>query len=219
VQCGGSSAGEKQLAGIANEGAVTVFLLVRHAAQDDVGHVLAGRMPGVHLGPAGRAQAAELGQRLKREPVHAIHTSPRERTRETADAIAAAVGLGRPDIVEALDEIDFGAWSGKTFDALNDDPDFRRWNATRSLARAPGGESMLDVQRRILAHMERVMAEAGERTVVLVSHADVIKGIVAHVLGLPVDAWWRFEISPASVTRLVMADWGARLVALNETVP
>jgi broad specificity phosphatase PhoE len=219
VQCGGSSAGEKQLAGIANEGAVTVFLLVRHAAQDDVGHVLAGRMPGVHLGRAGRAQAAELGQRLKREPIHAIHTSPRERTRETAEAIAAAAGLGQPEVVDALDEIDFGAWSGQSFDLLNDDPDFRRWNAIRSLARTPGGESMLDVQRRALLHMERVSAEAGERTIVLVSHADVIKAVVAHVLGLSADAWWRFEISPASVTRLVMADWGAKLIALNETVP
>ncbi|MFC7396153.1 histidine phosphatase family protein [Chelatococcus sp. GCM10030263] len=198
---------------------MTVFLLVRHAAQDDVGRVLAGRMPGVHLGPAGRAQAAALGDRLKREPIHAIHTSPRERTRETADAIASAAGLPEPIIVEALDEIDFGAWSGQSFDALNDDPDFRRWNATRSLARTPGGESMLDVQRRVLAHMERASAEAGERTIVLVSHADVIKAIVAHVLGLSVDAWWRFEISPASVTRLVMADWGAKLVQLNETVP
>jgi broad specificity phosphatase PhoE len=159
-----------------------------------------------------------LGARLKREPIHAIHTSPRERTRETAGAIAAAAGLGQPDVVDALDEIDFGAWSGKTFDALNDDPDFRRWNAVRSLARTPGGESMLDVQRRALAHMERVTAEAGERTVVLVSHADVIKAVVAHVLGLPVDAWSRLEISPASVTRLVMADWGAKLITLNETV-
>jgi len=198
---------------------VTVFLLVRHAAQDDVGRVLAGRTPGIHLGATGRAQAAALGARLKPEPIDAIHTSPRERTRETAEAIAAAAGLPDPLVTEALDEIDFGPWSGRSFDNLNDDPDFRRWNAARSLARTPGGESMLDVQRRALAHMERVAAEAGERTVVLVSHADVIKAVVAHVLGLSTDAWWRFEISPASITRLVLADWGAKLVQLNETVP
>ena len=48
------------------------------------------------------------------------------------------------------------------------------------------------------------------------SHADVIKASVSHVLGLPIDAWPRFDIAPASVTTFVVGDWGAKMITLNE---
>lgn len=197
---------------------MTVFLLVRHAAHDNVGAFLAGRKPGIHLGTAGREQAKQLAERLKREPIRAIYTSPCERTRETADAIATLCGLPEPSIAEGLNEIDFGSWSGRTFDDLNEDWAFRRWNEVRSLSRTPAGESMLDVQLRVLRHMEKVAAAAEEDTVALVTHADVIKAAVSYYLGLPVDAWPRLEISPASITTLVVSEWGAKLTSMNEVI-
>ena len=195
----------------------TTFLLVRHAAHDNVGGFLAGRKPGVHLGTAGRGQAARLGERLARETLDGLYASPRERTQETAQAIAAGRDLAigtEPD----LDEIDFGHWSGRDFPDLNTDPLWRQWNTVRSVARTPGGETMLDVQTRVLGLMERLGRAYAERSVALVTHADVIKAAVSYHLGLPIDAWSRFEVSPASLTTLVVGDWGAKLLGLNEVV-
>jgi broad specificity phosphatase PhoE len=193
------------------------FLLVRHAAHDNVGGFLAGRMTGIALGEAGRAQADRLARRLRLERVDAIVASPRERTQQTAQAVAAACGL-TVTTAEELDEIDFGRWSGQDFGTLQMDPLWQRWNAVRGLVRTPGGETMLDVQRRILGLMERLAGERDGQCVVLVSHADVIKAAVLHHLGLAIDAWPRFDIAPASITRLVVEDWAARLLGMNEVV-
>lgn len=195
----------------------TTFLLLRHAAHDNVGGFLAGRMPGIVLGEAGRAQADRLARRLRLEPIDAVVASPRERAQQTAQAVAAACAL-RVDTAAELDEIDFGRWSGQGFEALQEDPLWQRWNAVRSLVRTPGGETMLDVQRRVLGLMERLAGPQDGRCVALVSHADVIKAAVLHHLGLAVDAWPRLDIAPASITRLVVGDWGAQLLGLNETV-
>jgi len=196
---------------------VTV-LMVRHAAHDNVGGFLAGRMEGVSLGPAGRKQAERLAERLRGADIAAIHASPRERCRETAEAIATACGLPAPQVAAELDEIDFGRWSGSTFAELDADPLWRRWNAVRSCCRTPAGESMLDVQQRALRYIEALAAENVGNRVAVVSHADVIKAVVMHVLGLSVDAWPRFDIAPASVTTIVADDWGAKLITLNEVV-
>lgn len=198
----------------------TVFLLVRHAAHDGVGVTLTGRMPGVGLGTEGRAQAERLAQSLRHEPLAAIHASPQQRTQETAMALAAAQGMARIASEPALDEIDFGsAWQGKSFAALEADPAWQRWNSQRSLARTPGGERMLDVQARVLALIERLLPRHEEESVALVTHADVIKALVSHVLGLGIDAWPRLEVAPASVSRLVVGEWGAKLTGLNQTTP
>jgi broad specificity phosphatase PhoE len=197
----------------------TTFFLLRHAAHDNVGGYLAGRMPGVHLGEAGLAQAGRLGERMRHETIAAIHASPRERAQETAAAVASACDVQAIVTEPDLDEVDFGAaWSGKSFDALAGDESWRRWNQVRSFARTPGGESMLDVQSRAMRVIERLMAGSAGAALALVAHGDVIKSIVSYVLGLPVDAWARIEISPASVSTFVAGDWGAKLLTLNEVV-
>ncbi|TCN28447.1 histidine phosphatase family protein [Sinorhizobium americanum] len=196
----------------------TTFLLVRHAAHDKIGNFLAGRTADVPLGPAGREQAERLGARLAGENIGTIYSSPRKRTQETAAAIAAALEIPAVETADALDEVDFGTWSGKTFEVLNTDPHWHQWNSIRSLVRAPGGETMLEVQSRVIALVETLGRQESDGKVVLVSHADVIKALVCHVLGLSADAWPRFEIAPASISTIVAGDWGAKIVALNENV-
>ncbi|HEV7254294.1 MAG TPA: histidine phosphatase family protein [Mesorhizobium sp.] len=196
----------------------TTFFLVRHAAHDNVGGYLAGRKPGVRLGADGHAQAVRLGKRMSRETFSAIIASPRERTQETAQAIARAAGIDTVETDARLDEIDFGAWSGKTFDELNLDPRWARWNAERGSARTPAGEGIADVARRVEECLAEVRARFGEASVVLVSHADVIKTAVCLSLGLKPEQGMLMEVSPASVTVLVQGDWGRKLWQLNETI-
>jgi probable phosphoglycerate mutase len=196
----------------------TTFYLLRHAAHDDVGSYLAGRSPGVCLGAAGRAQASRLGEWMRRESFVAIVASPRERTRQTAQAVSVACEIGPVELAEELDEIDFGPWSGKTFAELNQDPAWRAWNDQRARAATPAGESMEHVRRRVCSCMRDLCAKHAGEGVVLVSHADVIKSAVCDVLGLAADGGFRFEIDPASVSVVVMGDWGAKLIRLNQSV-
>ena len=195
----------------------TVFHLVRHAAHDRVGSTLCGRIPGVSLGALGREQAGRLGQRFARESIASVQSSPLERARETAEPIAAGTGCS-VEINEGIVEIEFGTWSGRTFAELDGDPAWTAWNGARAFARPPGGETMLEAQSRIVHAMERLRSAYPEKAVVLVSHSDVIKAALLYHLGLPVDAYPRIEIEPASISTLVVGDWGAKVVRLNEVV-
>lgn len=196
----------------------TTIFLTRHAAHDNVGSFLAGRTPGIRLGTEGRAQAARLGERMRRERFDGVIASPRERTQETAAAVAAPRGTA-VETDDRLDEIDFGeAWSGKNWDALNADPGWVRWNNERETAQTAGGESMVDVQARALAVIADAAQRFADNAVVLVTHADIIKAVVCHVLDLPLGQVHRFDVSPASITPIVWGAWGAKLLWLNETI-
>lgn len=191
-----------------------MVLLVRHATTPEVGRILTGRSGGVSLSEIGRAEAAHLARRLGGERLDAIRTSPRERAAETAAAIAENRALA-PEVAFDLDEIDFGTFTGRSFAELEGDPDWRHWNEARDVARPPGGESMAEAQGRILRQLEAVRDAFAGGTVALVSHADMIKAAVAHVLDLSLSAIHRFEIGPASVTRVLVERWGMRLLSLN----
>jgi broad specificity phosphatase PhoE len=196
----------------------TTFFLIRHAAHDHVGRYLAGRLDGICLGEAGKAQALDLASRMAREPLAVICSSPRERTLETAKPIAAACDVKKIAICQGLDEIDFGVWSGKTFEQLNGDAGWRLWNDQRQEARTPSGETMLDVQQRIVALMDALRPTCQNRCAALISHADVIKAAVCKVLGLQLGDCFRFDIEPASITTIVYGEWGSKLIRLNEIV-
>jgi broad specificity phosphatase PhoE len=195
----------------------TTLFLVRHATHDRVSRILCGRIPGVRLGPEGRLQAEALAQRFARERIAVIVTSPLERARETAEVIAARLGMP-VQVSEELDEIDFGDWSGNSFEALANDPAWHRWNASRSTARPPGGEPMSAAQTRIVGRIERVQEDYPDAGVILVSHCDVIKAALARYLGLSLDAYAHFEVSPASISVLALWPGGAKVIGMNEVV-
>jgi probable phosphoglycerate mutase len=195
--------------------ATTVFLL-RHAAHDRVADVLCGRMPGVHLGETGRRQAEALAQRFAGVGVAAVWTSPLQRARETAGPIGARLGL-RARASDALCEIDFGAWTGRDFASLADDPVWEIFNSFRSGTRPPGGETMLEVQARVVGFFDELRRRHPDGHVAAVSHCDVLRSAILHYLGAPLDLFLRLEIEPASLSILELAEWGPRLILLNET--
>lgn len=196
--------------------AATVFLL-RHAAHARVSSTLCGRMPGVSLGEQGRQQARALAERLSGEAIEAVYSSPLERARETAGPIAQRLGLS-PFVSEAVSEIDFGAWTGRDFAALEGGPDWIRWNAERGTARPPGGESMAEAQARALGGIEAMRAAHPGGSIAVVSHCDVIKAVLAGFLGLSLDGIGRFEILPASVSALALWPGGGKVLSMNETL-
>lgn len=188
-------------------------LLARHGHHPEVGHVLSGRSE-IALDAMGQAEAAALARHLTGRGVTRLCASPRRRTQQTAAAVATTHGLA-VETVAALDEVDFGRFTGASFDALADDPDWRRWNAARGEARCPGGETMVEAVARAV----RFVSGVGSGVTVCVSHCDVIRGVVAHYLGLPLARIFSLGCDPGSVTTLRLEGEGAVLVSLNERPP
>lgn len=172
-------------------------------------------MPGVSLNEDGRAQALRLADHFSKSPIAAVISGPLTRAQETAAPIAAALGL---DVITdaGLDEIDFGDWTGMAFDALQGSVEWQAWNRFRGTAPTPGGETMLEALARalrILAHLRRAHPD-GE--VVLVSHQDVLKALLMHSLGAPLDLVHRIELAPASRSIMrVFDDGGVRVDGVN----
>ncbi|HVI30629.1 histidine phosphatase family protein [Phenylobacterium sp.] len=193
----------------------TTVFLVRHGSTDHLGHVISGRMDGVALNDAGRREAAAAAGRLRHERIEALYTSPLQRTRETAAAIGEALRL-EPRAEDGLLEIDFGDWTGARFADLDGDPVWRRWNDERSAARAPRGETMAEVQERLVRWVETVRARHPQGRICAVSHADVIKALLAHVLGFSLDRHDAIEVGPGSVSVLCAGDWGMKVLSVNE---
>jgi broad specificity phosphatase PhoE len=194
--------------------AVSRAYLVRHGTHALVGKVLAGRMPGVVLSPEGRAQAAQLADRFASNPVARVLSSPLERCRETAEAIAARLRLA-VEVEPALNEIDCGEWTGRDFASLAGDPRWHAWNSQRDRNGIPGGEQVSEVRTRVMAVLAGLAARDLGPTV-LVSHSDVIKVSVLTLLGAPFAHHDRVEIDPASVTTLDLWSDGGKVVRLNE---
>jgi broad specificity phosphatase PhoE len=197
-------------------GAVTAtILLVLHAAHVELGEVLSGRRNDVALSRNGLEQAEILGDLLGTARIDAVYSSPRERAWYTARDIADRHGL-KPSLVEDLDEVDFGDWAGRRFADLEGDPAWQTWNERRGTARCPGGETMAAAVERAWRALSEIARLHAGRQSVAVSHCDIIRGLIARILGLPLDRMLRFDVDPASVSRVTVGGWGARVASINE---
>jgi probable phosphoglycerate mutase len=197
--------------------AVQQLLLIRHAANDWLGQRLAGHTPGVHLNEAGRAQARRVAERLGAYRLAAVYSSPLERAVETAQIIAAPHNLS-VDIVDGLAEANFGRWSGKPLKELEAQDTWHAVQVYPSGTRFPDGETMGEVQARAVQAVEHLRSvNPGGGTLLAVSHADVVKAVVAYYVGLHLDLFQRLVVMPASITVLGLTTLGPRLLTFNDT--
>src|SRR3954471_10496938 len=194
---------------------MSTLLLIRHASHDLLGKKLAGWMDGVGLNEQGRIEAARLGRRVASVPLEAVYTSPLPRSVETATPLASRARCPLR-LLEAVGEIRCGDWTGKDFEELRQRPEWIAYNSCRSLNRIPAGDSMLEAQARAVGAVDRLREKHPQGHVAVVSHGDVIRLIIAHYIGLPLDMMLRFEISPASISVLRLEPHGALLTSLNE---
>jgi broad specificity phosphatase PhoE len=194
---------------------VTLFHLVRHGEHLLQSRLAAGRTPGIGLSPKGRAEAAAVAERLAGERIDAIYASPLDRARETAEIIGGRLDLPvalREDVIE----LDFGEWTGLTFDQVRADRRWELWRGCRSIAAIPGGESWRQVQDRAVNALFDLRRSHPDGTVVVVSHGDVIRAALLFVLGMPLDLYNRIEVGTASISTIRIDDAGIRVPAINE---
>lgn len=172
------------------------------------------------LSEAGRRQAAAVAEALAaRGTIQHIVCSPLTRCRQTADAVAARLGL---DVVieQGLRETDFGAWEGLTFAEVRAryPEDMDAWLASPTAAPTGGGESFASVTRRVAAARDRLAAAHAGRTVLVVSHVTPIKTLVRLALGAPPPSLFKFDLSAASLSAVAYyADGNASVRLLNDT--
>ncbi|HJW83570.1 MAG TPA: MSMEG_4193 family putative phosphomutase [Anaerolineae bacterium] len=197
---------------------MTILFIIRHGHTDWADKKLAGWLPDVHLSEAGVEQADALVERLAPVKLDAIFSSPLERTLETAAPLARARNLKVAKVPD-LGEVKYGDWQGRPLSQLTRKKEWATLQHAPSLMRFPNGESILEMQTRAVAATQRIAAENPKRTIALFSHGDVIKAVVAHYIGMPLDAFQRLTIAPASVTVLAVGPSFARLMRMNDTGP
>lgn len=199
---------------------MTILLLIRHASNDYLKEGrLAGRTPGVHINAQGQREADELARRTAHVPLEAIYSSPLERAQDTANAIAQCHRLP-VEVVPGLTETHAGDWTGRKISEINNTDTWKQIQTQPvGVALPGGGESVDQVQARMVGAIEAIRRKHPDGVIAVVSHADPLKSVVAHYTGTDLNHFQRFQISPASVTVLSVNDDGSALVRLNDTGP
>lgn len=190
------------------------ILLVRHGETDwnRDGRIM-GTRP-VRLNQNGITQAARLAIQLTALPAPSLYSSPLVRTRQTADILSSTLRV--PVVDEpGLSEIGVGEWEGRYWNEFEGDPVRMNFYRLPEDARPPGGETLGEVQRRAITAVEHIMRRAGATSAVLVTHADVIRTIVAHYLKTDLQTMRHMQIGHASVTALNIKGSSGTLLCLN----
>lgn len=185
------------------EESVTTFLLIRHGhtSQTETGKLYSD--PASTLTDKGQAQAQAIAQWLPAEAPEVLLTSPSLRVRATADAIGQCSGA-QPIILTDLFEWQVGDWEGRSYYQIKkEEPDaYAAWSKDPIRHAPPNGESIEQLCERAIVQIQVIQAQYAGKKVALVSHAEVIRAILVHALGMPVDNFWRLNVPTASVTKV-----------------
>lgn len=198
-----------------------ILLLIRHGENDYVkSGKMAGRLPGVQLNEKGLKQARALAEALKHIPLKAVYSSPLERAMETAAPIAE---IRKLTIIQEPDLMDtnIGKWQGKSVKVLRLTKAWKIVQNAPSRFRFPEGESFTEAQTRYVGTLERIIQKhhKPQELVAIVFHADPIKLVVAHFLGMPLDHFQRLSCDTGSMTVLHAGESRANLIKMNQRPP
>jgi len=197
-------------------------VLIRHAhSQANLAGVLSGRRPNVHLSKEGIEQSKELARRLGDFLPHQIRISPMERCLETISPWLNKNNTSKtirpkPIIDHGLTEVDYGDWSGKKLSVLSRHKLWSVVQNTPSQMYFPKGEGILEMQTRALESIHKSIDKKAKAPLVIVSHGDVIKSIVAACLGMHIDEFQRIIIDPASISIVDFSLAKPRVLLLND---
>ena len=195
----------------------TYLFLIRHGENEWTERgALAGRTPSVPLNDKGKEQAQQVAERLKDQPITAVYSSPLLRCLETARPLAAALNL--PVSVEpGILEVDYGEWRGGELKELGKRPEWRLVQVYPGGFRFPGGETLREVQNRVITTLERIRTEHAGEVIAVYAHGDVLRTSMAYYLGMPLDLFQRIQISTASISLVAFHRFGPSILAMNDS--
>ncbi|MDQ2846274.1 MAG: MSMEG_4193 family putative phosphomutase [Actinomycetota bacterium] len=194
------------------------MVLLRHARSTaNAKGVLAGRSEGVELDEGGVTQAEALVHRLAEVPIARLVSSPVLRCLRTLAPLAGARGLPIEQD-EGLAEVDYGDWTGRPLSGLGGEPLWRTVQAHPSAVVFPGGEGLAAVAARAVATVRRLAdSTEGDSALLICSHGDVIKSILADALGMHLDQFQRISVGPASISVVRYTEHRPFVELLGET--
>ncbi len=191
------------------------LLLVRHGLNDAVGERLAGRDMSVHLNEQGIKQAQCIAEWLADKKVSVILSSPLTRAMETAEPLAAMIGVAILEC-DPLVEVDYGDWAGKTYEELEKTPAWLEVIRTPNRMQFLHGESIDQIEERLSNFLDFLQtAYTEDEVVVCYSHADILAIMTAICMGLPMENYQRITISPGSITALTHTKHGWQIHFIN----
>jgi broad specificity phosphatase PhoE len=198
----------------------TRLLLVRHgrtaynAEQRFMGQL------DIPMDEKGEAQVQAVARRLATESPAAIYSSELLRARETAAAIQSAIASRPPLRVEPrLTEGHFGDWQGERYPDIHvqDADRLARWEADRVGVAPPNGEALRDIAERVQAAYRDICSAHRDQTVIIAAHGGSLQVLILLALDLPLEAYWKMDVSNASLSEVRVYDEGAVLHLLNDT--
>ncbi len=195
---------------------MATLFLVRHGLTAQTGRILYGQTGGIDLDDRGRAQADRLADRFAPVKLTAIYSSPLERCVQTVEPLAAAQRLPvlpRPELIE----MDAGSWTGRTLPQLRRTKLWRTVQESPSTFRFPDGEAFVDAQLRAVAEVERIARRHRRGRVAVATHGDIVRIVLAHFAGTPLDEFQRIVIDAASVSVIAVDGHRARTLLVNDT--
>ena len=189
--------------------------LIRHGEPAGVRGRCYGKLD-VGLSPAGRLQMERSAECLRTECIEAIYCSPRVRTTESAQLVAAFHDCA-PQSDEGLCEIDFGDFEGMTYDEISTKyPDlYRQWMESPTEVKFPKGESFGEMRVRVLRAFEAIRKANEGRTAAVVTHGGVIRIILASALLLPDASLFRLAQDYAALSLLKYVEGVAVVQLMN----
>ncbi|MDO8567998.1 MAG: histidine phosphatase family protein [Dehalococcoidales bacterium] len=200
------------------------LLLARHGATEwSADHRFQG-VSDVSLSPLGRRQAELLGQRLRGESINACYSSNLKRAIDTARA--AIAGRKQLDVEPRpeLRELHFGVFEGLTPTEIDGSyaREFEEWSQRRTWRgmtqlSPPGGESLAQLQTRLVPFIAGLEERHSDETVLVVCHNGPLRVAVCHWLGLGLDHWWQLQTDHASLTILESGQRGRVMALFNDT--
>jgi broad specificity phosphatase PhoE len=190
--------------------------LVRHGHHALVARVLCGRTNSVSLDALGCTQMSRCAESMIPTPT-SVQSSPQRRARQSAGIIAWHFGLP-VEVVPAMDEIDCGDWTGRAFADLDRDAEWRQWNCRRSTCRPPNGESMHELQRRVVRHLDAIRHDMSDGAIAVVSHAEPIRAALLHYSNIALDDFLSIAVDEASISTLCFDRAGVHVSQINQGV-
>jgi probable phosphoglycerate mutase len=195
---------------------VTTLFLIRHGLTAQTGRTLYGRTKGIGLDDRGRAQAEALIARFEGVRIGAIYTSPLERCVQTVEPLAGARGL-RLERRPALIEMEAGTWTGRPLAQVRRTKAWRVLLDTPSAFRFPEGESFPEAQARAIDELSRIVERHPRGSVVVATHGDVARMLVAHYAGVHLDRFQRMIVDTAGVSVVHLDGGRPHVLLVNDT--
>jgi probable phosphomutase (TIGR03848 family) len=196
---------------------MSLLFLVRHGLTAQTGHRLYGRSAGIDLDARGRAQAEQLVERFDGVKLTAIYSSPLERCVQTVEPLAAARRIAirtDPDLLE----MDAGDWTGRTLGQVRRTAAWKVVQQTPSAFAFPGGgEAFPDAQARAVGAVERIARRHHRGAVVVATHGDIVRIVIAHLAGAALDEFQRFVVDTTGVSVALIGGDRPRVLLVNDT--